>query len=303
MKVNSGQAASTLIPEYIGSAFDKIVTVADNIKQIKDIAASIEGLVGSGYIGDTPPTEPSAGTTWYCTLDGRSYIWYEDTDSGQWVDASPQSNNDDPTLASELQFPKNPIVGQEYDFAPYKYYWDGVKWKTKGIDLRDELEPRISDNESKVFEALKRSYADAGLNLVKGSFEEGGVLSAANDVMITSSGVGYSWGGSGFPHNVAPETNPTSDPLYRDRSDEVGGKGGSGGGDASIVTYTHAGVATAVQTTVANMMQSMRFNLTEFLSKDLTISQSIKNMLTAANGAGCYRQGNFLAIDNKSLLL
>ena len=93
MKVNSGQAASTLIPEYIGSAFDKIVTVADNIKQIKDIAASIEGLVGSGYIGDTPPTEPSAGTTWYCTLDGRSYIWYEDTDSGQWVESSPQSGD------------------------------------------------------------------------------------------------------------------------------------------------------------------------------------------------------------------
>ena len=93
MKVNSGQAASTLIPEYIGSAFDKIVTVADNIKQIKDIAASTEGSVGSGgYIGDTPPTEPSAGTTWYCTLDGRSYIWYEDADSGQWVDSSPQSD-------------------------------------------------------------------------------------------------------------------------------------------------------------------------------------------------------------------
>lgn len=92
MKVNSGQAASTLIPEYIGSAFDKIVTVADNIKQIKDIAASIEGVVGSGgYIGDTPPTEPSAGATWYCTLDGRTYTWYEDADSGQWVDSSPQS--------------------------------------------------------------------------------------------------------------------------------------------------------------------------------------------------------------------
>ena len=45
---------------------------------------------------------------------------------------------------SELQFPKYPIVGQEYDFAPYRYYWDGTKWKTKGIgynpvnDLRDE---------------------------------------------------------------------------------------------------------------------------------------------------------------------
>ena len=101
MKVNSGQAASTLIPEYIGSAFDKIVTVADNIKQIKDIAASIEGVVGSGgYIGDTPPTEPSAGATWYCTLDGRSYIWYEDTDSGQWVDSSPQS--DLPTATDKM---------------------------------------------------------------------------------------------------------------------------------------------------------------------------------------------------------
>ena len=92
MKVNAGQASSTLIPEYIGSAFDKIVTVADNIKQIKDIAASIEGLVGSGgYIGDTPPAQPSSGAEWYCTTDGRTYVWYEDNDSGQWVESSPQS--------------------------------------------------------------------------------------------------------------------------------------------------------------------------------------------------------------------
>ena len=30
---------------------------------------------------------------------------------------------------SKLQFPKNPIGGQEYDFPPYRYYWDGVKWR------------------------------------------------------------------------------------------------------------------------------------------------------------------------------
>ena len=116
---------------------------------------------------------------------------------------------------SELQFPKYPIVGQEYDFAPYRYYWDGTKWKTKGIgynpvnDLRDELEPRVSNNESKVFEALRRSYADAGFNLVEGSFEEGGELLVASDVMITASGDGYSWGGPVFPHNVAKGTDPT----------------------------------------------------------------------------------------------
>ena len=51
---------------------------------------------------------------------------------------------------SELQFPKDPIVGQEYDFPPYKYYWDGIKWKTKGIsyiplnDLRAELSDLLS---------------------------------------------------------------------------------------------------------------------------------------------------------------
>lgn len=117
---------------------------------------------------------------------------------------------------SELQFPKNPIVGQEYDFAPYRYYWDGVKWKTKGIgynpvnELQDELEPKISDNKSKVFKALRRSYADAGFNLVEGSFKEGGVLSAASDVMITASGDGYSWGGPEFPHNVAPGIDPAA---------------------------------------------------------------------------------------------
>ena len=100
---------------------------------------------------------------------------------------------------SELQFPKDPVVGQEYDFASYKYYWDGVKWKTNGVGNNlvnaplDELESKISSNTSKVFEALKRSYAVAGFNLVAGSFEEGGVLSAANDVMITASGLGYSW--------------------------------------------------------------------------------------------------------------
>ena len=92
MKINAGQAPSTLIPEYIGSAFDKIITVANNIEHIAEIANSIKGSTVNGYIGDIPPTEPTAGATWYCTLDGRSYIWYVDTDSGQWVESSPQSD-------------------------------------------------------------------------------------------------------------------------------------------------------------------------------------------------------------------
>ena len=90
MKINSGQAPSTLIPEYIGSAFDKIITVANNIEHIAEIADSISGSGANGYIGDTPPIFPLAGATWYCTSDGRTYVWYVDADSGQWVDSSPQ---------------------------------------------------------------------------------------------------------------------------------------------------------------------------------------------------------------------
>ena len=130
---------------------------------------------------------------------------------------------------SELQFPKDPIVGQEYDFAPYRYYWDGAKWKTKGIgynpvnDLRDELEPRISDNEAKVFESLKRSYAAAGLT-VKGYTKDGAILISTSDVVIhNQSGKGYSWGGV-YPvggYVVAPNTDPTLDVNFVDRSSEL----------------------------------------------------------------------------------
>lgn len=113
---------------------------------------------------------------------------------------------------SELQFPKDPIVGQQYDFPPYKYYWDGAKWKTMGIgynpvnDLRNELEPRIEDLSAQSFEALRRSYAEAGLNLVDGSFEEGGTLTSATDVLLhKATGIAY----SGPVGNVAAGTDPT----------------------------------------------------------------------------------------------
>jgi len=31
-----------------------------------------------------------------------------------------------------LDFPKNPVLNQTYDFPPFQYIWDGVKWKTVG---------------------------------------------------------------------------------------------------------------------------------------------------------------------------
>lgn len=171
MKVNAGQAPSTLIPEYIGSDFDKVIIVADNMETVTevmdnldhikaiennlgiintvaadieeivavgsniadvksivtnmdhiktvesnlenintvadnivdvvnvsanmdyvtDVAQGIEGLPVVSYIGDEPPTQPLHGAEWYCTLDGRSYVWYVFEGHGQWVEGSPQS--------------------------------------------------------------------------------------------------------------------------------------------------------------------------------------------------------------------
>lgn len=56
-------------------------------------------------------------------------------------------------------------------------------------------------------EALRRTYLEAGYNLVNGSFEQGGVLTNQNDVLLhESSGKAYS-GPAGV---VAAGTNPTS---------------------------------------------------------------------------------------------
>jgi hypothetical protein len=39
---------------------------------------------------DTAPSGPLDGDLWYDTTGGRTYIYYDDGDSAQWVDAAPQ---------------------------------------------------------------------------------------------------------------------------------------------------------------------------------------------------------------------
>jgi hypothetical protein len=40
-------------------------------------------------ISDTPPLDPEPGNLWYDNTIGRTFIYYEDEDGAQWVDASP----------------------------------------------------------------------------------------------------------------------------------------------------------------------------------------------------------------------
>lgn len=73
-------------------------------------------------------------------------------------------------------------------------------------------------------EALRRSYAEAGYNLVNGSFEAGGTLENANDVLLQeASGGAYSWSGS-YPtggYDVTPGTNPVGNNNWSPRTDQI----------------------------------------------------------------------------------
>lgn len=46
---------------------------------------------GTSYVSVAPPENPSENARWYDTNSGRTYIWFNDGDSYQWVDDSPQS--------------------------------------------------------------------------------------------------------------------------------------------------------------------------------------------------------------------
>jgi hypothetical protein len=73
-------------------------------------------------------------------------------------------------------------------------------------------------------EALRRSYAEAGYNLVDGSFEVGGTLASTSDVLLLeSAGTAYAWTGAypGGGYDVAPGIDPTVVPGFALRKNVV----------------------------------------------------------------------------------
>ncbi len=70
---------------------------------IKDSNENIIRISGVNNIADdgqveipsniTPPSDPLPGNLWFNPVDGRLYVYYDDGNSKQWVDASPDSWN------------------------------------------------------------------------------------------------------------------------------------------------------------------------------------------------------------------
>jgi hypothetical protein len=51
------------------------------------------GSGSSMTVSDTPPTSPAAGSQWFDSAKGVTYVWYADGTSGQWVAVSNQAGN------------------------------------------------------------------------------------------------------------------------------------------------------------------------------------------------------------------
>ena len=99
---------------------------------------------------------------------------------------------------------------------------EGVGGEGGALNLQAEaLGNRSEINKVTSREALRRSYAEVGYNLVSGSFEAGGTLVNANDVLLQEfSGKVYGWGGA-LPKVILTNSDPASD-AFIDISDVVG---------------------------------------------------------------------------------
>ena len=51
-------------------------------------------------VEDTPPADPDPNTLWWNSSNGRLYVYYTDTDTSQWVEASPSSEVDESLFVS-----------------------------------------------------------------------------------------------------------------------------------------------------------------------------------------------------------
>ena len=72
------------------SAYDgKFLKYNHSIGKFEFVTVTGGGGNAAITISDTPPLDPEPGNLWYDNTIGRTFIYYEDVDGSQWVDASP----------------------------------------------------------------------------------------------------------------------------------------------------------------------------------------------------------------------
>lgn len=135
-----------------------------------------------------------------------------------------------PDLTSNIPFA---YLNGFFQFAGYSYTFDPATHTVhlaSPLELGDTLIFMLSGdfNDNTVLldsaagrvarEALRRTYAEAGYNLVEGSFDTGGTVNTATDVLLNEvDGKAYSWGGVKPKIVVASSTPESSGEIGSDK--------------------------------------------------------------------------------------
>tara|TARA_R100001594_G_scaffold82932_1_gene117612 strand:- start:4404 stop:6776 length:2373 start_codon:yes stop_codon:yes gene_type:complete len=79
-----------MMAAYSAGSSIRSLDLNNNHEQLLFHAQEIENRETNRFFtGTTPPTNPVAGAVWFEPVSGRSYVYYVDVDSGQWVESNP----------------------------------------------------------------------------------------------------------------------------------------------------------------------------------------------------------------------
>jgi hypothetical protein len=84
---SSAIAANSSAQSANGSAVNAANSATD-AAQSADDAQSSASKAASAFVAASPPLSPSVGNMWWDTVGGQMYVWYDDGDSQQWVQAN-----------------------------------------------------------------------------------------------------------------------------------------------------------------------------------------------------------------------
>ena len=115
---------------------------ADTKQWVQTVPANGGGGGGSSVsVMPTAPTVANQGDLWYCTSDGRLYVYYDDNATSQWVDASPDDVA--PVVHSGEIWPSDATEDDLFfnttDGRLYIYYNDGdsIQWVDASPDTQN----------------------------------------------------------------------------------------------------------------------------------------------------------------------
>lgn len=77
--------------DYVPKGSSASTTISSDIEEI--FSSLSGGLGASVSVSDSAPTDPSPGDLWWNSDEGVLKIYYSDSDSSQWVDASPSGSS------------------------------------------------------------------------------------------------------------------------------------------------------------------------------------------------------------------